>query len=167
VSQPFGNQPTTPLPGEPAPVGGPAPGPFAQQPYAPPPRKSNWWVWLLGGCGCSAILLVLCCGGLAYFGATKGGQMLGKVLEGPLREQVADNADVKEHLGEIESLTADFMASGQEQKARGGGNWLVMDAEGSKGNGTFIVETVPGAQGSDAFKHIELRTEEGKTFQIK
>ncbi len=93
--------------------------------------------------------------------------MLGKVLEGPLREEVADNADVKENLGEIESLTADFMASSQEQKTRGGGNWLVMDAEGSKGNGTFIVETVPGGQGNNAFKHIELRTEEGKTFQIK
>jgi len=168
VSQPFGNQPTTPLGGGPPTVGGPAtPGAFGQPPAAPPPRKSNWVVWLLGGCGCSVVLLAICCGTLGYIGATKGPQMLGKLLEGPLREEVADNDDVKEHLGEIESLTANFMASAQEQKERGGGNWLVMDAKGSKGKGTFIVETVPGAQGSDAFKHIELRTEEGKTFEIK
>jgi len=165
VSQPFGNQPTTPLPGGPAPIGGPAaPGAFAQPPYAPPPRKSNWWVWLLGGCGCSAVLLVLCCGGLTYFGVSKG---LGAAGE-QLKKQVADNADVKEQLGEIESISMNLMETGQEkQKHNDNSNWLVFDAKGSEGDGKFIAEMPPGGSNGSPFGKIELRTEEGKTFQIK
>ncbi len=161
MSQPFGNQPTTPLPGGPAPVGGPAPAAFGQPPYAPPPRKSNWWVWLLGGCGCSAVLLVLCCGGVTYFGVSKGLGAAGEML----KKEVADNADVKEQLGEITSISMNLMETAQEkQKHNDASNWLVFDAKGTEGDGKFIAEMPPGSQ---EFTKIELQTEEGKTFQIK
>jgi hypothetical protein len=159
VSQPFGNQPTTPLGGGPAPAGA-----FAQQPYAPPPRKSNWWVWLLGGCGCSAVLLVLCCGGFSYWGFSKATGVIGDQL----KKEVADNADVKENLGEIQSISMNLMETAEEKKNRNDtSNWMVFDATGSEGDGKFIAEMPPGGQGGSPFGKIELRTEDGKTIQIK
>ncbi len=180
MSQPFGNQPYNPATGG-APVGGapvggapvggaPAGGPpGGQMPpgYAPPQQKSKLWMYLLGGCGCATVLLFLCCGGMAYFGATQGGHLVGKMLEQPLREELADSDAVKEHLGEIESLSANFTESAQEQKARGGGNWLVMDAEGSKGDGKIIVLTNQGGGEGGPFSKIDLRLPDGKTIPIK
>ena len=145
------------------PATGPAPQTYGQM-QAEPPRKSNFWVWLLGGCGCSAILLVACCGGFTWFGYTKGQEMLGEVL----KQEVADNVDVKENLGDITSIKANFMESATEKQKRGGtNNWLVFDAEGTKGSGKFITETPPGGAGGKPFSHIELRTSDGKTIDIK
>jgi hypothetical protein len=119
---------------------------------------------LLGGCGCSAVLLVLCCGGLAYFGVTKGLGAAGELL----KKEVADNADVKEQLGEITSISMNIMETGQEkQKRNDTSNWIVFDAEGTEGSGKFIAEMPPGGSNGSPFGKIELRTEEGKTFQIK
>jgi len=145
------------MPGGPAPAGG-----FAPPPYAPPPRKSNWWIWLLGGCGCSAILLMLCCGGVSYWGFSKSMNVLGDLV----KKEVEDNPDVKEHLGEINSITMNLAETTKEKQARGGtSNWIVFDAEGSKGDGQIIAESSPGA--GTPFSKIELRLEDGKTFQIK
>jgi len=158
VSQPFSNNPASP----------PAAGSFAQDPFAPPPKKSSWWMWLLGGCGCSVVLLVLCCGGVSYWGATKGGQFLGKVLQEALQEEIAGNADVEEHLGEINSLTVNFVESGQEKSARGSSeNVLVMDAVGTKGNGKFIVESPVTPKEGSKFSKIDLKLPDGTIKNIK
>src|SRR5256885_14077742 len=109
-------------------------------------------------------LPILCCGGLTYFGVSKG---LGAAGE-QLKKQVADNADVKEQLGEIESISMNLMETGQEkQKHNDNSNWLVFDAKGSEGDGKFIAEMPPGGSNGSPFGKIELRTEDGKTFQIK
>jgi len=121
-------------------------------------------VWLLGGCGCSAVLLVLCCGGLTYFGVAKGLGAAGELL----KKEVADNADVKENLGEINSISMNLMQTAEEkQKRNDNSNWIVFDASGTEGDGKFIAEMPPGGQGGSPFGKIELRTEDGKTIQIK
>lgn len=85
-----------------------------------------------------------------------------------VKKEVADNADVKDNLGEITSITMNIMETGSEQKARGGGNnVMVFDAEGTEGDGKFIVETAGGGEGGSPFSKIELRLEDGKTIQIK
>jgi hypothetical protein len=159
MSQPFSDQPGA------APMGGhAAPAGYGQGPFAPPPQKSRFWTWLLGGCGCSAVLLLLCCGGFAYWGYTVGQQGLATLI----RQEVADNAEVKEHLGEINSLSTDFIESAQEKQNRGGNsNWLVFHAEGTKGKGKFIGELSGQPKAGGTFTSIELRLPDGKTIPIK
>ena len=85
-----------------------------------------------------------------------------------LKKEVADNPDVKEQLGDIESISMNFMETGQEkQKRNDNSNWIVFDAKGSEGDGKFIAEMPPGGSNGSPFGKIELRTEDGKTIQIK
>jgi len=161
VSQPFANQPT-------APAGGPtSPASFAQptygQPNVPPPQKSKWWMWLLGGCGCSSILLVLCCGGVTYFGVSKGMGALGELV----KKEVEDNEDIKANLGDDLSVTMNIMETASEQKARGGeSNLIVFDAKGTEGEGQLIVQTSKDGQGGP-FNSIELKLPDGTLKKIK
>lgn len=144
--------------------GGPtAPGGYAEV-TPPPPQKSNIWLWILGGCGCSVVLLLVCCGGFSWWGFSTGTQFLANTL----RQEIAGNADVEENLGEVNSLTTNFTESAREKQARGGTtNWLVFDAVGTKSSGKFIVEQSPVPQQGNFFSKIELRLPDGKTVQIK
>jgi len=165
VSQPFSNQPFPNQSGAPL-SGGPVPGGYAEAPFGqPPPQKSSrWWVWILGGCGCSTLLLLLCCGGFTWWGVSKGNQVLADLV----KTEVADNEDVKENLGEITSIKMNLMETGSEQKARGGaGNLIVFDAKGTEGDGKFIVETPSGGQGGGPFTAIELKLPDGTIKKIK
>jgi hypothetical protein len=115
----------------------------------------------LGGCGCSTVLLILCCGVAGWLGFSQG-------LPALLRPEIANNADVKEHLGDITSLKVNLESTADEQKAReGANNVMVFDAAGTKGNGTFITEMPSGGQGGGPFSKIELRLPDGTTTQIK
>lgn len=169
MSQPFSNQPFPNQPGAPL-SGGPTPGGYAEAPFGqPPPQKSSrWWVWILGGCGCSTLLLILCCGGIGYWTVAKGGKLVGGAIKEQLEKEIAGNDDVAEHLGDIQSLSMDFIESGKETQSRGGGaNWLVLNAEGEKGNGTFVVQPNDDPKAGEKFNKIELRLPDGKTIQIK
>ena len=137
---------------------------MAAPPLQSPQRKpSRWWLWLLGGLGCSGVLLLLCCGGLTYFGVSKG---LGALAD-MVKNEVADNDDVKENLGELTSVTMNLMGTSNEQKARGNSsNLIVFDAEGTEGKGQFVVETSQGGQGSP-FNSIELKLPDGTIKKIK
>lgn len=138
---------------------------YTDQPFAsPPPKPSRFWLWLLGGLGCAGVLLLLCCGGMTWFGYSFGTQVLAEAL----KQEVAGNAVVEEHLGEIRQIKANLMESGSEKRARNSsGNVIVMDAEGAKGNGKFIVESSPSPTPGNFFTKIELRLPDGKTVQIK
>ena len=123
-----------------------------------------------GGCGSSvaaaarAILLVLCCGGVSYWGFSKGMSVVGDQL----RPEVEDNADVKENIGEIDSITMNIMETGKEkQERKDNANWIVFDVTGDKGDGQFIVEMPPGGRDGKPFGKIELRLEDGKIIPIK
>ena len=146
------------------PATGTAPQTYGQM-QGEPPKKSNFWLYLLGGCGCSVVLVIACCGGFTYFGYTKGMEFLATAL----RQEVADNPAVKDNLGEISSLKANVIESAKEKQDRGGiNNWLVFDAVGTKGSGKFITETpAGGGQGGKPFSHIELRMSDGKTIDVK
>jgi hypothetical protein len=160
MSQSFSNQPVMPA----APSGPAASGAFPPAPYAPPPQKSRWWIWLLGGCGCSVVLLLLCCGGFTWWGITYSSNL----VAGQLQHQLEGNEDVERTLGEIQSLNANLVESGEEKRKRGGANnWVVMDAVGTKGKGKFIVETPLRPDPQKAFETIELRLEDGTVIQIR
>ena len=160
MSQPFSNQPGgAPIQGAPATAAG-----YGDAPFSSPPPKSRFWMWLLGGCGCSVVLALLCCGGFAYWGYSVGEKGLTTLV----RQEIADNAEVKQHLGEINSLTTDFIESAQEKQSRGGtSNWLVFHAEGTKVKGKFIGELAGQPKQGGTFTTLELRLPDGKTIPIK
>jgi hypothetical protein len=138
-----------------------AEGPYSQQPA---PKPSRFWIWLVVGLGVGGLLCAGCCGGLTWFGFSAGTQALAQAL----RQEIAGNADVQEHLGEINSVKMNIMETANEQKTReGANNLMVFDAEGTKGNGKFITETPAGGQGGGPFSKIELRLPDGKTIPIK
>jgi len=147
--------------------GGPAsPSAYADAPLSPQPqpKPSRFWIWIVIGLGIGGVLCAGCCGGLTWFGFSAGTQVLAQAL----RQEIAGNADVQEHLGEINSMKVNFMESAEEKRKRGGtDNWLVLDAQGTKGSGKFIVESSPTPQQGNVFSHIELRLPDGKTIPIK
>jgi len=128
-----------------------APGTFGA---TPPPKKSKWWLWLLLGAGGALLALVVCCGGVAMFGMGAANNVIGTAL----RQEVENAPAVKEHLGDIKSLSVNYIESGEESQKRGGGNnMLVVDAQGSKGDGKFIVVNSPNPQQGNIFSKIDLR----------
>jgi hypothetical protein len=64
---------------------------------------------------------------------------------------------VQEHLGDIQSLSVNYMASGEESQKRGGGNVLVIDTKGSKGSGKLIAVQSPQPQPGNMFSKVDLR----------
>jgi len=133
---------------------GNAPNPFAAAPQGyPPPRKSNVWLWVLGGAG-GAMLLVCCgCGGLMYFGFNKGMGILGEKLVGQLNE----DAVAKEHLGKVSSATVDFtgMISEAQKNKTPGEQRFLFHVKGDKASGD--VTAVQATPGQEQFKNAKLR----------
>jgi hypothetical protein len=146
--------------------GGGAPNPFAATTgpgLEPPRKKSNAWIWFLGGIAVAGILAVVCCGGVGIFGFTFGTKVIGDEL----KKEVADHPEVQKHLGEVESVSMNLMASGEEGQKRPGQQVLVFDAKGSAGSGQFIVEQNPAPQPGNVFKKIDLRLPSDETISIK
>jgi hypothetical protein len=148
------------------PQAGGSPNPYANTfgPQQPPPKKSNLWLWILGGLGIGTVLLIACCGGLSYMAVN----FSNKVVTEALRNDLSGNPVVDEHLGEIQSLNTNLMESGAEKQRRNTSvNILVIDAEGSKGTGKFVVEQSPNPQPGNFFQKIDLRLPSGVEVSIK
>jgi hypothetical protein len=144
--------------------------PYAPQPGGgafaptPPPKKSNFWLWLLGGLGIATVLVCGCCGGLSWWGISASN----KIITQFLREEVQGSPVVAEHLGEITALNTNLIESGEAKQKRGGtNNVLVIDAEGTKGSGKFIVEQSPSPQPGRFFERIDLRLPSGEEISVK
>jgi hypothetical protein len=141
--------------------------PYANPPgmMAPPPKKSNWWVWLLGGLGIAGVLFVGCCGGMIFWGMSQANAVIGDAL----KQEVAGHPAVEQHLGNIESLSTNYQQTGEETQKRGSGvNVLVIDAKGSNGNkAKFIAEQSPSPAPGNIFQKIDLRLESGEEISIK
>ena len=134
----------------------------ASQPAAPPPgppqpaKKSS--------IGCILIVLaivggggvLLCCGGggfMAWFGT----RMLGEVVTKSLK----DHPVIKEHLGELESMSIDFSATGENNEQ----DTIVFQAKGSKGTGTLYVKTNQG-NGDKPVESARLKLPNGQIIPI-
>ena len=132
---------------------------------APPPRKSNAWIWILGIVGLLGIGMVVCCGVGGYFAFNAG---MG-VVTNELKNEVAGDPNIQQHLGEIENLSVDIIASGQEAEKRGrGAQVLVFNAEGSEGKeAKIIAEQSKQPQPGNMFSKIDLRLPSGEEISIK
>jgi hypothetical protein len=149
--QGFGNQP------------GGSPNPYAGTfgPQQPPPKKSNIWLWLLGGFGLAGVLFCGCCGGFFYFGLSQ--------VNNAMQQEVAGHPDIAKHLGEIQSMSMNVIATGEETDKRGDGvSVLVYDVKGSNGKkGQLLGAQARNPQPGDFFQQIDLKLPSGEVISIK
>lgn len=159
-SQGFGNQPG--FGGQPSGSPNPYAGSFG--PSQPPPPKSNAWMWILGIVGVGGLLVCGCCGGFGYFAFSTGMTMFANEA----RQQAEGHPAVAQHLGQIESVTANFIKSTQETEKRGSGqNFLVFDVKGSTGDAELVGAQARQAQPGAMFDSLELRLPSGEVIPLQ
>jgi hypothetical protein len=142
------------------PAGPPNPYAGAFGPQAPPPRRSNAWLWILGGLGLGGLVLCGCCGGFFMFGMSQVSTFM--------KQEVAGHPAVVQHIGEIRSLSTNVMASGEESQKRGNGaNVIVFDVRGSNGKGQLLGEQSRNPQPGHFFDRIDLKLPSGEEISIK
>ncbi len=141
--------------------------PYANPPGvgAPPPRKSNAWIWILGIVGLLGIGMVVCCGGLTWWGFSQGMTLVADMAT----QEVANDPTIQEHIGEITKKSVNLIRTGEEGNKRGKGeNVLVIDIEGNEGKkGELIVQQSKQPQPGNMFSKIDLRLPDGQEFSIK
>ncbi|MGV3483954.1 MAG: hypothetical protein ACO1RT_06015 [Planctomycetaceae bacterium] len=106
----------------------------------PPPAKSNTLWWVLGILGFVIIGgALVCCGG-GYFAYQFSSQMAGSAV----KDVVANDPAIVEHIGTIENISLNLGATGNA----GGGNKVVFDVSGDKGSGQLevVMDNNPGGQ---------------------
>jgi hypothetical protein len=135
------------------------PSPYASSapdPYGPPPRKSSLlWLWILLGVG--GVALLLCCGGVVGIAA------LGlNVMSAEVADQVRDVPAFREHIGELESLDVDFVAS----SAKGDDETFVYNAKGDKGTGVLTVKQTEDEEWNEVIVEATLRLPDGRQVPI-
>jgi len=140
--------------------------PYANPPGVgtPPPRKSNAWIWILGIVGVLGLAMVVCCGVGTYFAYSAGVNMMAQMI----KEEIKDDPQVKEHIGEIQDMPLNLMKSSEETQKRGtGDNILIFDVKGSTGNGEVIVHQSKQPQPGETFKKIDLRLDSGEEISLR
>jgi hypothetical protein len=129
-------------------------GPTGMPPYAPPPPSNTWlWVLLAGG-----ITLFLCCGGgvvgVAIFGMN--------IVAAEVADEVRDNPKFREHIGELQSLDVDFVAT----SAKNDEEITVFNARGDKNSGVLTVRQETDEDWNNVLVEASLRLKDGTTVQI-
>ncbi len=121
------------------------------------PRRSSTgcWVWaLLLGVG---LMLLVCCGGgalIVRFGM--------QIITTQIEDQLADNAILKEQLGEIESFELDWSRSFADEDD----DTFIYQVRGSKGQGRVTVKHITNDAGDEEILSAELRLSSGETFNL-
>lgn len=128
-------------------------GHFAYQP--PPPKSSSAWIWVLLGLGGA---LFLCCGG----GVVAVGMFGMNIVAAEVEEQLRDNPKLREHIGEIQSLEFDFVATA----AKDDDETFVYNVQGDKGSGTLTVRQTTDEELNEVIEQATLRLKDGKTVEI-
>jgi hypothetical protein len=100
---------------------------------APPPKKSNALLWILGIVLGGGILVCGCCGVLGYMGMGGVGSQLG----GMLKAQIQNDPVIQEHIGPIEDVSWELMQTANIQQTHPeiSGQVQVFKVKGPKGEG--------------------------------
>jgi hypothetical protein len=112
-------------------------------------------LWVLLGIGG---VLFLCCGGgvvsLAIFGMN--------VVAAEVADQVRDNPKFREHIGELESLDVDWVAT----SAKNDEETYVYRAKGDKGSGVLTAKQTEDDDWNEVILEATLRLPDGRQVQI-
>ncbi len=134
------------------------------QPYAPSgipafgpqsPKSSNTWLWVLLGLG---VMSFLCCGGIVAGVAIFGMNIVAQEVA----DQVRDNPKFREHIGELQSLDVDWVAT----SAKNDQETFVYTAQGDKGSGVLTVKQEQDDDWNEIVVEASLRLPNGTQVQI-
>ena len=139
--------------------------------YPPPQQSSSTTIWivilvLVLVIGLPILLVAVmfagCCG-LMGIGAYSAFQIPGEML----KQQYADDPVIAQHIGELQTVSINIAATGEEQQKQAAGGVpgatiMVFDVRGSKGSGKIIAEQQPDAQPGHMFSKATLRTSQGE-----
>ena len=123
---------------------------LAYAPNAPRPGANRAWLWILLAGG-GLVTMLLCCGGgfgFIFFGFN--------VLEAEMKDKL------REHIGEIQSLDTDLMAS----MAAEGDDTFRYKVRGTKGAGELTVKQHTDDDGNEVIDEATLRLADGTKVQI-
>jgi hypothetical protein len=121
-------------------------------------EKSNKTCLIVGLILGGIVGVVLLCGGcgigMYYFGVRQ--------IASGVQATLAQNLVIQEHIGDIQSLEFNLMATGE----RGGGDMFVFDVTGSKGSGTIIAECIQQPGGAVDVVSGQLELANGEEFPL-
>ncbi|MEX2174953.1 MAG: hypothetical protein WD872_11365 [Pirellulaceae bacterium] len=134
-------------------------------PYAPPTgmgplgaqprRQSLLWLWVLLGFG--SVGLLCCCGGVV------GVMLFGmNVVEAEVADLLRDNPKLRQHVGEIESLELDWVATAAKEDDE----TFVYRVQGDRGSGVLTVEQTEDDDWNKVIVRATLRLPDGTQVQI-
>jgi hypothetical protein len=127
---------------------------YGERTRAPKQGGSGCLYWTLG-CGAVGMIgVLLCCGGIGILGVN----MISTEVELALR----DNAQIREHLGELTSVRANLMKT----MTHAGDDLWVYDLVGTKGKGELTAHQTTNDAGDEVFHTATLRLSDGQTIEI-
>ncbi|QDU31956.1 hypothetical protein ETAA8_71180 [Anatilimnocola aggregata] len=129
---------------------------------APPKKKSNTLLCVLGGVGALLVLLCLGCGGVASMYVWNGLQQ-SKV---ELIEQLQPHPLIQEHIGTISSLGMNLGESAALNEGKVGKKTIVFDIKGSKGSALISGEVDDGHDRPARFTDAILHLPAGEALQL-
>lgn len=140
----------------------PGQGPYPYKPPAasfygsgPPPKSSSTGLWI--ALAISGVLLIVCgggCVGLVMFGLN--------ISEEEIKAQLQDNPKIREHIGEIESIDMDIVASGAEDDS----DVFVYRIKGDKGSGRITIREGAGEGYDTLVEEATLRLPDGTEVKV-
>lgn len=126
-------------------------GPLGAQPR----RQSLLWLWVLLGFG--SVGLLCCCGGVV------GVMLFGmNVVEAEVADLLRDNPKLRQHVGEIESLELDWVATAAKEDDE----TFVYRVQGDRGSGVLTVEQTEDDDWNKVIVRATLRLPDGTQVQI-
>ena len=140
------------------PNAGQTPSPYTPQaplrdPYAPRPSSGNSLLFWILGSGALLAVLVCCGGGVALLAFTKS------FIQTEVKEQLRDNAKLREHIGELETVELDFAGTMAEDDD----NTFRYNVKGSKASGELTAIESPD---DETIIEAHLRLKGGTKIQI-
>ena len=148
----------------------PAPGQPGQpgfgNPYSdyaqlvPPPKKSKTWLWILLIVGGLALAVCLACGGLIYVTFTEGVE----VFEQELIARLNSDPAAQKHLGTVQSVKFDLLASTKETNENDGDQVFLFHVKGSQGSADLV--GVPDHSGTQGITDARLILPSGEEVDL-
>ena len=137
-----------------------------------PPQKSSKKGCLIG-CGIVGLIgMLVCCGGVAYFGVRGPAMLEGLVNESlavDLQPKLAADPSVQEQIGEIQTLTFDFtktIENAQKAAESGGDPPMAFRIQGSAGSGMVYIVQDKAAKGGLGIKSGTLVMDDGSEYPL-
>lgn len=111
---------------------------FENQPTPPKSTGSNPWKIIVIVLAVGTVLAIVVCGGLIYWGMTKGLSMAAEVMIQPLSQEEA----FVENIGDVQSAKMNLGATGAVNQGADPNQrvqTIVLDVTGSKGSGQVLM----------------------------